>query len=77
MQEQPGDRADTTEQPSADAADADVAAAVDEQAAESTGAAAEAEPEVPDDAGDTIARAQEHIEKLNMDTERAAAQKAI
>lgn len=59
------------------AADSDVAAAVDAQAAQSSGAAAEAAPEVPDDAGQTIQRAQEHIDKLNMDAERAAAKKAM
>jgi hypothetical protein len=61
----------------ADGADSQVAAAVDEQAAESSGAAAEQEPEVPDDASATIARAQEHIENLDMDEEREAAKRAM
>jgi hypothetical protein len=61
----------------ADAADTDLAAAVDEQAAASSGTAAEAEPEVPSDASDKIARAQEHIDNLNMDEERAAAKRAM
>ena len=34
------------------------------------------QPEVPDDANNTIAAAQEHINKLNMDEEREAAEKA-
>jgi len=57
-------------------ADDDVASAVDQQAAQSDGTAAEAEPEVPDDASAKIAAAQEHINKLNMDEEREAAEKA-
>ncbi len=61
----------------ADAGDEDVAPAVDQQAAGSSGTSAEAAPEVPDNASDTIAAAQEHINKLNMDEERAAAKKAI
>ena len=59
------------------AADTDIAAAVDEQAAQSSGSAAEGEPEVPDDASAKIAAAQEHIDKLNMDEEREAAKKAM
>jgi hypothetical protein len=53
------------------------AAAIDAQA--SPGDAGEAvlrEPEVPDDANDTIAAAQQHINKLNMDQEREAAKRA-
>jgi hypothetical protein len=61
----------------ADAADTELAADVDEQAAASSGTAAEAEPEVPSDASDTIARAQEHIDNLNMEEERAAAKRAM
>ncbi|HEV2787686.1 MAG TPA: hypothetical protein VGV67_14910 [Solirubrobacteraceae bacterium] len=53
-----------------------VAAAVDEQAQESSGSAAEGAPEVPDDASQTIAAAQEHIDSLNMDEQRSAAKKA-
>ena len=59
------------------AADSQVAAAVDQQAQQSSGTAAEAAPEVPDDAGQTIKRAQEHIDNLNMDQERAAAKRAM
>jgi hypothetical protein len=62
---------------SPDSADTEVAATVDEQAAASTGTTAEAEPEVPSDASDTIARAQEHIDNLNMDEEREAAKRAM
>jgi hypothetical protein len=68
---------ETTAGAEADSADSDVAAAVDEQAGASSGSAAEAEPEVPSDAGDTIARAQEHIDNLNMDEEREAAKRAM
>ncbi len=53
--------------------DQEVAAAVDAQADESSGAAAEQEPEVPDDARETIARAQDHIDNLDMTQERKAA----
>jgi hypothetical protein len=71
------DSATDVEGAGADTGDSDLAAAVDQQAAASDGTAAEAEPEVPDDASDTIARAQEHIDSLNMDEERAAAKRAI
>jgi hypothetical protein len=64
------------EEGEADSAETEVAAAVDEQAQASSGTAAEAEPEVPDDASDTIARAQEHIDNLNMEEEREAAKRA-
>ena len=51
---------------------------VDQQGADSSGAvAAETAPEVPDDARDTIARAQEHIDNLNMEAEREAAERTI
>lgn len=51
---------------------------VDQQGADSSGAvAAVAAPEVPDDALDTIARAQEHINSLDMDEEREAAERTI
>lgn len=56
--------------------DSAVASAVDQQAAESSGTSAEDEPEVPDDASQTIAAAQEHINKLNMDDQRNAAERA-
>lgn len=56
--------------------DVAVADAVDEQAAASSGADAEQAPEVPDDARDTIARAQEHLSNLNMEAERDAAERA-
>jgi hypothetical protein len=69
--------AEGAEEAEADAADSDLAAAVDQQAAESSGTAAEQEPEVPDDASQKIAAAQEHIDKLNMDAEREAAKRAI
>jgi hypothetical protein len=63
-------------------ADAEGAAApidpVDQQGADASGAvAAEAAPEVPDDARSTIARAQEHIDNLDMDAEREAAERTI
>jgi hypothetical protein len=78
MQEEQ-DQAEATEEPTAagEAGDSAIADAVDEQAATSSGTAAEAAPEVPDDASDTIARAQEHIENLNMDEEREAAKRAM
>jgi hypothetical protein len=69
--------ADAGEEPTADAGDDDLAATVDEQAATSDGSAAEAAPEVPDDASAKIKAAQEHIDSLDMDQERAAAKKAI
>lgn len=56
--------------------DSAVASAVDQQAAESSGTSAEDEPEVPDDASQTIAAAQQHIDKLNMDDQRQAAERA-
>lgn len=64
------------------AADAEGAAApidpVDQQGADASGAvAAESAPEVPDDARSTIARAQEHIDNLDMDAEREAAERTI
>lgn len=77
MQDEQVDQAEATEEPTPEAADTGIVDAVDEQAAASTGAAAEAEPEVPDDASSTIARAQEHIDSLNMDEERAAAKRAM
>ena len=63
-------------------ADAEVAATPvdpgEQQGADSSGAvAAVAAPEVPDDALDTIARAQEHLNSLNMDEEREAAERTI
>ena len=81
MQEE---QAEASEEPTAgaeesggDTGDSEIAAAVDEQAAQSSGTAAEAEPEVPDDASAKIQAAQEHIDNLNMDEEREAAKKAI
>ncbi len=62
-----------------DAAGSDAAAnadAMDQQAATSEGTAAEEEPEVPDDSSDTIRAAQEHINTLDMDRERTAAEQA-
>lgn len=59
-----------------DSGDSELAAAVDDRAAASEGTSAEAEPEVPDRAGETIARAQDHINKLDMDREREAAKRA-
>jgi len=59
------------------AAASEDAAAVDAQA--SPGGAGETvlrQPEVPDDANDTIAAAQQHINSLNMDEEREAAERA-
>ena len=73
---------DTTADADADAGADDAAAAADaddvgRQA--SQGGAGETvlkQPEVPDDANDKIAAAQEHINKLNMDAEREAAERA-
>lgn len=82
MQEDQLDQAQATEEPTADGAgasggDADLAAAVDAQAASSSGTAAETAPEVPDDASAKIAAAQQHIDSLDMDEERAAAKRAM
>lgn len=81
MQEDQVDQAEATaeapEETAGESGDADMAAAVDQQAAASSGTAAEAAPEVPDDASATIAAAQEHIDNLNMDEEREAAKRAI
>jgi len=76
MQEEQAD-AQSAEGSAPDQGDEQVAAAVDQQAAESSGAAAEAAPEVPDDASQKIAAAQDHIDSLNMDHERAAAKRAM
>ena len=84
MQDDQVEQTDEGAQPTEDATtetegaseDTAVASAVDEQAAESSGTSAEAEPEVPDDASETIAAAQQHINKLNMDEERQAAERA-
>jgi len=76
MQEQEVAQAESTEEPDGEAVDTGIVDAVDAQAATSDGSAAEAAPEVPDDASDKIAAAQRHIDKLNMDEERAAAKKA-
>ena len=71
--------ADTEGAADDDAAGSDAAAnadAMDQQAATSEGTAAEEEPEVPDDSSDTIRAAQEHINTLDMDQERNAAEQA-
>jgi len=71
--------ADTEGAADDDAAGSDAAAnadAMDQQAATSEGTAAEEEPEVPDDSSDTIRAAQEHINTLDMDQERNAADQA-
>ncbi len=60
-----------------DADDSALADAVDQQAAASSGADAEQAPEVPDGASAAIARAEEHIAKLNMEKEREAAKRAM
>jgi hypothetical protein len=71
----------TAEDTGADAEGAAPDATIDpgeQQGADSSGAvAAESAPEVPDDARETIARAQEHIDNLNMDAEREAAERTI
>ena len=82
FEEEADPQAEATDETAADAEgvdseDSGVAAAVDQQAAASDGTAAEAAPEVPAGASDTIARAQEHIDNLNMEKEREAAKKAI
>ena len=67
--------------------DADTTAAADDSAAEAaappdvpTGESADDEvlkaPEVPDDANEKISAAQQHINKLDMDQQRSAAEKA-
>ncbi len=76
MQEHDADQAEGTESTD-EAVDTGVVDAVDQQAAASDGSAAAGEPEVPDDASAKIAAAQEHINKLDMDEERAAAKKAM
>ena len=58
------------EQTAASAEDEQVASAVDDQASQSAGAAAEEEPEVPGDARDTIARAEQHLQGVDMDEQR-------
>jgi len=58
------------------AEEADTAAAVDMSASQSAGSTVLAAPEVPDDANDKIAAAQQHINNLNMDAEREAAERA-
>ena len=72
---------DTSAAETEGAAEAEAAAPVDagdQQGADASGAvAAEAAPEVPDDARSTIARAQEHIDNLDMDAEREAAERTI
>ena len=60
----------------ADDDDAATAGAVDQQAAASDGTTAEEEPEVPDDARDTIKAAQQHIDSLDMKQEHTAAERA-
>lgn len=79
MQEDQVDQAQATEEPTAEgeSADAGLAEAVDIQATVSDGTAAEAEPEVPDDASQKIRAAQEHIDNLNMDKEREAAKRVM
>ncbi len=77
---------DTTAEADADAAEDDGGASAEEAAtadavdsAAASGGAGETvlkQPEVPDDANDKIAAAQEHINKLNMDAEREAAARA-
>jgi hypothetical protein len=73
----------TAEDTSADTegAASETAAVIDpaeQQGADSSGAvAAVTAPEVPDDALDTIARAQEHLNSLNMEKEREAAERTI
>lgn len=62
--------------PTEDEGAAESLSAVDEQAQESTGTTAERAPEVPDGATAAIARAEEHIRKLNMEKEREAAKRA-
>jgi hypothetical protein len=54
--------------------DSELAAAVDAQAMESSGADALAAPEVPDDANETIARAVEHLQSVDLDEERESAE---
>ena len=67
---------DTTTETEGVAEDDATADAVDQQAAESDGTTAEQEPEVPDDASDTIKAAQQHIDSLDMKQEHTAAEQA-
>ena len=67
---------DTSSETEGSGDDEGMANAVAMQAAESSGSTALKEPEVPDDAQDKIAAAQEHINKLDMDAEREAAERA-
>ena len=77
MQEEQTDEAVEPTAEGTSEADADATLdAVDQQAEQSDGTAAEQAPEVPDDASETIQRAQEHINSLNMDQERSAAEQA-
>ena len=77
----------TTEEPEAGAADDSAAEGVSADEAEAaappdppTGGGADEEvlkaPEVPDDANEKMSAAQEHINSLNMDEERDAAERA-
>ena len=68
---------DADAQQGGDADAQQVADAVDQQAQESSGTAAEGEPEVPDDASQKIREAQEHIERLNMDEQRSQAKRVM
>lgn len=82
MFEQPGDQQiapdeDATPAEGTDADAGQFADAVDQQAQQSSGTAAEAEPEVPDDASQKIREAQEHIDRLNMDEQRSQAKRAM
>jgi hypothetical protein len=61
----------------ASAEDADTADAVESQAGQGgAGDTVLKQPEVPSDSNDKIAAAQQHIDNLNMDEERAAAEQA-
>ena len=80
MFEQPGDQqiAPNEDASPGEGADAEqFADAVDQQAQQSDGTAAEAAPEVPDDASQKIREAQEHIDRLNMDEQRSQAKRVM
>lgn len=84
MQDEQVGQPEETVQPGAEDTAGDVSATEDTSAAvppdpptgEGADEAVLQAPEVPDDANDKIAAAQQHIDSLNMDRERDAAERA-
>ena len=72
MQEE---NAEQTDETTASGDEGQVADAIDDQAQQSSGADAEKAPEVPDDARETIARAEDHLRNVDMGSQRAAAER--